>query len=72
MATAYAASWIVARSGNGAPPLVSGMAAAAASVTTPRIPAHDTTADSRGLNESPGGRCEPRRRRWSNRAVTTM
>ena len=72
MATVYAASWMVARSGNGSPALVRGIAAAAARVTTPRIPAHDTTADSRGVSESPGGRWLPRRRRWSNRAVTTM
>ena len=46
---------MVARSGNGAPLLVIGIAAAAASVTTPRMPAQDTTADSRGDSESVAG-----------------
>ena len=48
------------------------MAAAAASVTTPRIPAHETTADSRADRESKAGRWLPRRRRLSNRAVAKM
>src|SRR5690349_5089612 len=42
---------MVARSGNGSPDIVvGGIAAAAAKVTTPRIPVHDTTTLSRQLS----------------------
>ena len=55
---------MVARSGNGSPAaVVTGMAAAAASVTTPRMPVHDTTtfschvSDRRSISDRhlPGG-----------------